>query len=79
LIRQYFKKLLPDTKKLRVDDSDLKASLKKYGIGHPKVKEVYDKMVFKYNRTQEMAKNVPYYSQPQNPTNYPINLTQTLV
>jgi hypothetical protein len=79
LIRQYFKKLLPDTKKLRVDDSDLKASLKKYGIGHPKVKEVYDKMVFKYNRTQEMAKNVPYYSQPRNPTHYPITLTQTLV
>lgn len=42
---------------MRVDDSDLKASLKKHGIGHPKVKEVYDKMVFKYNRTQEMAKN----------------------
>jgi hypothetical protein len=70
---------LPDTKKLRVDDSDLKASLKKYGIGHPKVKEVYDKMVFKYNRTQEMAKNVPYYSPTQNPTHNPITLTQTLV
>lgn len=56
LIRRYFDRMIPDTKNIKKDDTALRASLLRYGIGHPKVKEAYDDMMFKFKKQEKMAK-----------------------
>jgi len=56
LVRRYFNRMIPDRKTIIKDDSALRASLMKYGIGHPRVKEVYDEMMFKFQKKEKMAK-----------------------
>ena len=56
LIRRYFQRILPDKKSIKMDDSRLRSSLLRHGVGSPRVKEVYDEMVMKYKRQEKNAK-----------------------
>ena len=54
LVRRYFQKILPDSKSLTYDDSELKTSLRSHGVGSPQSRDAYMNMI---NRYQKMKKN----------------------
>lgn len=55
LIRRYFQKILPDTKSLKYDDTELRGTLKAHGIGSPQSRDAYMNMVNRYNKMKKNA------------------------